>query len=76
MKRSIEKHLDAWIEDPNRKVLLLRGARPVGKTYSIRQAAKRFEHLVEVNFEMDKSVRQFFDADLNSDEICSNLAAY
>ncbi len=76
MKRSIMKYIDEWVDDPQRKVLLLRGARQVGKTYSIRQAAKRFEHFVEVNFEMDKSVRQFFDADLNPDEICSNLSAY
>jgi len=76
MRRSIGKYINAWVDDPRRKVLLLRGARQVGKTYSVREAGKKFEHFIEVNFEMDKSVHQFFDADLNPDEICSNLSAY
>ncbi len=76
MKRAIETHLNNWVENPNRKVLLLRGARQVGKTYSIRELSKRFDHYLEINFEMDKSVHHFFSSDLNPDEICKNLSAY
>lgn len=76
MKRAIEKHLNNWVDNPNRKVLLLRGARQVGKTHSIRELGKRFDHYLEVNFEMDKSVHHFFSSDLNPTEICKNLSAY
>ncbi len=76
MKRSIDKYINEWIDDPDRKVLLLRGARQVGKTWSIREAGKRFTHYLEINFEMDKSVHKFFNGDLNPDDICSNLATY
>lgn len=76
MKRSIEKHLNQWVSDPSRKVLLLRGARQVGKTYIIRELGKKFNHYLEVNFESDKSVHRFFESDLNPDEICANLMAY
>jgi len=76
MKRSIERFINEWVNDPQRKVLLLRGARQVGKTWSIRETGKQFKHYLEINFEMDKSVHTFFKGDLNPDEICNNLSAY
>lgn len=76
MKRSIDHYLDHWVKDPQRKVLLLRGARQVGKTYSIRELGKKFDHYLEVNFESDRSVHHFFQSDLNPEEICANISAY
>jgi len=76
MKRLIMKYINEWVDDPQRKVLLLRGARQVGKTYLLRETGKKFTHYLEVNFEMDKSVHTFFKGDLNPDEICNNLSAY
>ena len=50
----INRKIDAWLDRFFRttgKALLLTGARQIGKTYSIRQAARRnFGHFVEVNF--------------------------
>lgn len=76
MKRLIDQHLLKWKDDPQRKVLLLRGARQVGKTYSVRQLGKTFNHYLEVNFESDKSVHEFFREDLNANEIINNLSAF
>lgn len=76
MKRIIDTHLENWMNDPHRKALLIRGARQVGKTYSVRNLAQKFTHFIEVNFESDRSVHQFFRADLDPDEICINLSAY
>lgn len=76
MKRFIDQELLRWKENPSRKPLLVRGARQVGKTYSIRQLAKGFTSYLEVNFESDRSVHSFFEKDLNPDEICMNLSAY
>ena len=76
MKSLIDQHLMKWKDDPKRKVLLLRGARQVGKTYSVRQLGKTFDHYLEVNFESDKSAHEFFREDLNADEIINNLSAF
>ncbi|HRZ42768.1 MAG TPA: AAA family ATPase [Bacteroidales bacterium] len=76
MERFIHQELLSWKEEPERKVLLIRGARQVGKTYSVRQLGKRFTYFLEVNFESDRSVHAFFDKDLNPDDICRNLSAY
>jgi|GEM_PF-1233216 len=51
MYRKTSLHLQRWKEDPNRKSLLLRGARQVGKTYSIRELGHSFDFFLEVNFE-------------------------
>jgi predicted AAA+ superfamily ATPase len=76
MKRLIDKELLAWKENKDRKVLLVRGARQVGKTFSIRQLGRSFKYFVEVNFEELKDVRVFFDGSLSPDEIVRNLSIY
>jgi predicted AAA+ superfamily ATPase len=76
MKRSIENPLMQWKDDPDRKVLLVRGARQVGKTYSIRQLGIGFKHFLEVNFEEEPAVKTFFADSLNPAGICQKLSAY
>ncbi|MBI5298705.1 MAG: ATP-binding protein [Deltaproteobacteria bacterium] len=76
MKRIIDKELLLWKGNRDRKVLLVRGARQVGKTYSMRQLGKSFKHFVEVNFEELKDVRVFFDGVLSPDEIIRKLSVY
>ncbi len=76
MYRKIGIHLNQWKEDPNRKSLLLRGARQVGKTYSIRELGQSFDHFLEVNFEEDKPVCSFFSQSLNPKDLCEKLSAY
>jgi len=76
MKRFIESDLLAWKNDLDRKALLVRGARQVGKTYSIRELGKTFNHFVEVNFEEDRDVGVFFRDSLGPAKICEKLSAY
>ncbi len=76
MKRRIEKWLLAWKERENREVLLVRGARQVGKTYSIRELGKLFEYFIEVNFEELRDIHSFFEGNLTASPICEKLSAY
>lgn len=46
MKRKIDSILKSWKKTEDRKVLLVRGARQVGKTYSVRQLGNEFEHFL------------------------------
>lgn len=50
----IDRKIDAFLDDffkNVKKALLITGARQIGKTYSIREAAKRnFDYFVEINF--------------------------
>jgi uncharacterized protein len=76
MRRAILNTLIDWKVAKNRKVLLLRGARQVGKTYIVRELAKDFDHFLEVNFEKNPDVKHFFDQNLDPVRICTNLSAY
>lgn len=52
MRRRIEKYLSNWLTSKNRKPMIMRGARQVGKTWIVRQLVKENRlHLLEFNFE-------------------------
>lgn len=79
MKRKIDSLLKEWRDLPNlqgRKILLLRGPRQVGKTYSVRMLGREFEHFLEVNLEREKPIHQFFEGSLAPSLINEKLAAY
>lgn len=76
MIRNIDKILLDWKLSSERKVLLVRGARQVGKTFSIRKFAKQFNNLIEINFEEEPAIKTFFDGSLNPKGICEKLSAY
>lgn len=76
MKRSIEHELTAWALADDRKVLILRGARQVGKTWSIRQLGRSFEQFLEFNFEEDPALSGFFSGRLDPSFLCERLSAY
>jgi predicted AAA+ superfamily ATPase len=50
-KRLALHDLERWIEHPNRKPLLIRGARQVGKSTLVRMLGATFDHFIELNAE-------------------------
>jgi predicted AAA+ superfamily ATPase len=74
IKRNIDSDLTDWIKSTDRMPLLLRGARQVGKSSSVRNLSCRFENFVEINFEKNKKARKAFEGDLIPQEICKNLS--
>lgn len=55
--------MDQWITDPDRKPLILRGARQTGKTWLVRDLAQRHaKDLIELNFERDPASKHFFQS--------------
>lgn len=75
MLRFASKALDAWLTSHNRKPMVLRGARQVGKTWLIRDLAKR-QHLdlVELNFERSPTLADLFSSN-NPEVILRNIEA-
>jgi len=76
MKRACFPYFEEWRHDPERRVLLIRGARQVGKTFVVRSFGAAFSHYIEVNFEESREVRSFFSGYLDVDTICRNLSAF
>lgn len=75
LKRKIFSELELWKRDFNKKALLLKGARQVGKTTSVREFAKRnYAHFVEINFEKYPTAKHAFDSNLDASTIISQLS--
>jgi len=76
INRKIDGDLLAWMRENDRKPLLLRGARQVGKSSTVRHLAEQFEHFLEINFELDKQAGDLFaKSDLSPERLCQELAA-
>ena len=61
MDRFALNYLEKWRSKANRKPLVIRGARQVGKTYLVRLFAReRFDHLLEINFERHPDAASLF----------------
>ncbi len=76
MKRTIFLELKKWQEEPQRKPLLIRGARQVGKTFIIRQLGKNFQDYVEINFELKPGAKKVFEHDLDPHRISRDLSLF
>jgi predicted AAA+ superfamily ATPase len=75
MERILLAHLKTWLSSQNRKPLVIRGARQVGKTWLIRQLAKEAgKQLIEINFEKNISHASLF-ASNDPQQILLNLSA-
>ncbi|MDE7377474.1 MAG: AAA family ATPase [Paraprevotella sp.] len=73
-KRNIDNILLDWSKEQNRKPLLLRGARQVGKTTAIRHLADHFEYFAEIDFNDRKDIHYLFDGTYSPLEICQLLS--
>lgn len=73
MKRLIDWYLKNWKNSPERKPLVLKGARQVGKTFSVRKLSQQFETFVEINFELLPEAKTIFEKDLMPERIIWEL---
>ena len=60
--REITAELKKWLIKANRKPLILRGARQVGKTTVVKQFAKNFNQFIYLNLDLDEEKRIFENA--------------
>ncbi len=64
LRRKITDELMRWKNDPKKKSLFVRGARQVGKTYSIDEFGKNnYGTYVYINFEETPSLKEIFAGD-------------
>ena len=75
LKRKIDGFLAKWKENPDRKPLIVKGARQVGKTISIRAFGQtNYESVIEINFVLQKKFRSIFDNGYEVDTIIKNIS--
>ncbi len=75
LKRKIDKFLIEWKKNKDRKPLIIKGARQIGKTESIRNFAKNnYESVIEINFAIQKQFKSIFDDGFEVDTIIKNIS--
>ena len=74
LKRKAMNYLIKWKENPERKSLLISGARQVGKTYIVRRFAEaNYASFIELNFLEDNSLIDIFSGALDARTILMNI---
>lgn len=75
LKRKIDKFLVEWKNSENRKPLIIKGARQIGKTESIRKFAREnYKSVIEINFALQKQFKDIFDDGFEVDNIIKNIS--
>jgi predicted AAA+ superfamily ATPase len=75
LRRKIDRDLASWKSNPDRLPLIIKGARQIGKTESIRKFAREnYAHVVEINFVLQKQFRGIFEDGFQVDTILKNLS--
>lgn len=75
LRRKIDDYLTAWKADPDRKPLIVRGCRQIGKTESVLYFAERnYESVVEINFVRDEKYKKIIVDGYDVDSIVKNIS--
>ena len=76
MDRFALEKLKQWKEKKNRKPLIIRGARQVGKTWLMKEFGRTcFKKMAYVNFDSNTRMRQVFEGDINIERLILAISA-
>lgn len=75
LKRKVDGFLNEWKADEDRKPLIIRGSRQVGKTESIRHFAEgNYDNVVEINFVRDEKYKTIISEGYEASDIIKNIS--
>lgn len=75
LKRKIDKYLTDWKNKPDRKPLIIKGARQISKTRSVEWfASQNYASVIEINFIEQKKYREIFNDGFEVDAILKNIS--
>lgn len=74
LRRKAYDRLIEWKVKGNKKCLIVKGARQIGKTYLIKQFANEYyNEVIEINFKETPSAKEIFAGDLQAETIILSL---
>ena len=75
LRRKIDAFLEDWKSRTDRMPLIVKGARQIGKTESIRYFAHRhYKNIIEINFVLQKHFKTIFDNGFEPDTIIRGIS--
>jgi len=77
MIRTALKELEKWKEKKNKKPLIIRGARQVGKTWLMKEFGKiNYKETLYISFDNNPQIKELFESDMKIDRIITGLELY
>ena len=77
MERLAMEQLNKWKFKKNKKPLIIRGARQVGKTWLMKNfGQKNYDHVVYINFDNNQQMQDLFEANMKIERIITGLELY
>ena len=75
LRRKADQFLENWKKDLNRLPLIIKGARQVGKTQTIRHfAEKNYENIIEINFAEEPEYRTIISGNYSPQAIIQRIS--
>ena len=74
LRRKIDGFLINWKQNPDRKPLIIKGARQIGKTSSIEHFAKNYKNFVEINFIDEPQYSKIFSSGYSPDNVIKEIS--
>ncbi len=75
IEREADRFLVEWKSDPHHMPLIIKGARQVGKTETIRTFAKNnYKNIIEINFALESKYKTICSSGYTVDEIIKNIS--
>ena len=77
MYRNAMEQLEKWKQKTNKKPLIIRGARQVGKTWLMQEFGEvYYKDVVYINFDNNKQMEDLFSIDMQIDRIIAGIEIY
>ena len=75
LRRKIDGDLIRWKNNPDRKPLVIKGARQIGKTFSIEHfAARSYRNFIEINFVTEPQFKRIFEGGFSPEHVIREIS--
>lgn len=74
LKRKLDDFLLEWKKNADRKPLIVKGARQIGKTESIKHFAANYENFVNINFVLEKKYKTICEDGYTVQDVIKNIS--
>lgn len=73
LRRKIDDYLIQWKNNPDRLPLIIKGARQIGKTFSIENFARSYKNFIEINFITEPQFKTIFKNGYSPEQITKEI---
>lgn len=74
LKRKLDDFLLEWKKSADRKPLIIKGARQIGKTESVKHFSSNYENFININFVLEKKYKSICEDGYTVNDIIRNIS--